>query len=902
MNIKSLASQSGAVFANLALGVAAIGGVAAVATDWTAQQSALALQKQQGYLFATLNDSVGNYLTVLYPQLTKQNSSGVDVIPAECANLPYRFGTSVATESVILQGKCTLTLPLATGGSYVVYNAFQPTLVDLKKLGLLDQGVSEVPALTTVSLVAGPDASGVASSKPAPNGYAIAITPKCVGMGSSATTCSNTNKALTSSIINIQPFIESTYIQNFTALMWAAGPDAAMSGPPDASNVVEPNDRANPTGEFRSIQAGWTRANPITRAWSYSTASGSSSYTRGVDNLVLVRNGYDSAYWQLARRDGSSPPTANWDFNGKDLSSVGNLTVASIKASGGVQVGGDLTVDGNQTIKKNQVVEGDLTVGKVSTFKDVVKALSNLIVSGSTELKGKLSVAGSASFMDNVTIDKALLVKGSTDIAGKLTGTNAEFTGALTANALTIGSTKIGRDGTLLGTATGWGVATNSSCSTHYALAQSTDGKLQICRNNAWTSLITTENIVVSAPGVGAGCSPEGAPGRLPDGTLAVCKNGNWQSTAVGITTEGAACSVEGSLATSAAPPSPGLILLGCKGGVWTSSVFSKPRLGYGKEGNSCQTTDELAVDNASGYYTLLICEGGTWRSPGTQLLENMELGNACRLNGVLASDMESTGLLVCKNNIWSKITDPIGEGGACASNGKEVTSPSGLVLICTNGVWTAPKEGGSCSIGQRFALPLRMRPNHEDLYCPNGKWVGALYLTRWDGVQVLLHSPVESNGRRYYVYNEPSYVATSPKFKLQNTYAVKHMLTDSQIESASYNCNSFKWYRTSDTSGSPWNVDVCIPLREELTNVINDLSIRGEAGNGYPRVWEDLGILSVWTHSQNGSEYGYSDANTQKWWYYSMYMVHIWSNVPGAYMPPSTDRVLIFRVRVNEP
>jgi cytoskeletal protein CcmA (bactofilin family) len=902
MNIKSRASQSGAIFANLALGAAAIGSVAAVATDWTAQQSALALQKQQGYLFATLNDAVGNYMTVLYPQLTQQNSPGVDVIPAECANLPYRFGTSVATESVILQGKCKLTLPLSPAGSYVVVNAYQPTLADLKKLGLLDQGVSEVPVLTTENMVAGPDASGVASSKPAPNGYAIAITPKCLGMGSSATTCSNTNKALTSSVINIQPFVESAYIQNFMALMSAAGPDAALSGPPDASNVVEEKDRANPTGEFRSIQAGWTRSNPITKAWSYSTASGTSKYDRGVDNLVLMRNGYESAYWQLTRRDGSSPPTANWNFNGKDLTGVGSLTATSIKTSGDAQVGGDLKVDGNQTIKKNQVVEGDLTVGKISTFKDVVNALSNLIVSGSTELKGKLSVAGSASFMDNVTIDKALTVKGSTDIAGKLTGSNAEFTGALTANALTIGSTKIGKDGTLLGAALGWGVATNSSCSTQYALAQSADGKLQICRNNAWTSLITTENLVVSAPGVGSGCSPEGAPGRLPDGTLAVCKDGNWQSTAAGLMTEGATCSVEGSLATTTATPSPGLVLLGCKGGVWTTSVFSKPRLGYAREGNSCQTMDELAVDNVSGYYTLLICEGGTWRSPGTQLLENMELGKACRLNGVLASDMESTGLLVCKNNIWSKITDPIGEGGVCALEGKQTTSPSGSLLICTNGVWVVPKEGGVCIIGTRLSLPLRTRPNHEDLYCPTGKWAGALYLTRWDGTQVLLHSPVESNGRRYYVYNEPSYIATSPKYKPQNTYAVKFMLTDSQPESVSYNCNAFRWHRTSDTSGSPWNVDVCMPLREEIKNVMNDLSIRGEAGNGYPRVWEELGILNVWTHSQNGSEYDYSDANTHRWWYYMMNMIHLGLMPPGEYMPPLTTGALIFRVRTNEP
>lgn len=868
MKVGTRTSQLGAVFANLALGAAAVGTVSAVAVDWTAQQTAVALQKQQGYLFATLNDAVGNYMTVLYPQLTKQSPAGVDAIPAECANLPYRYGTSVATESVILQGKCKLTLPLATGGNHDVANAFQPTLADLKKLGLLDHGVSEVPALSTVSSVAGPDAAGAASSSPAPNGYAISIVPKCVGMGSSVATCSNTNKALTSSVINIQPFVESSYIQNFTALMWAAGPDSAISGPADASNVVAVEDRANPTGEFRSIQAGWIRDNPITRDWTYSTAAGSKTYARGVDNLVVMRNGYESAYWQLSRRDGSSPPTANWDFNGKDLTNVGNLTAVSISTSGDVQVGGNQTVEGNQTVRKNQVVEGDLTVGKISTFKDVINALSNLVVSGATELKGKLTVAGAASFKDDVTIDKTLLVKGSADITGKLTGSTAEFTGALTANALTIGSTKIGKDGTLLGSELGWGVTPNASCSTQYALAQSTDGKLQICRNNAWTSLITTEGIVATAPGVGTTCSPEGSAGRLPDGTLAVCKDGKWQSTAAGIATEGASCSVEGSLATGTASPSPGLILLGCKGGVWTSSVFAKPRLGYGQEGGSCQTTDELAVDNKSGYYTLLICEGGTWRTPGTQLLDNMELGKACKLNGVLASDIEGTGLLVCKNNVWSKITDPIGVGASCTPNGREITLSDGGVLQCINSVWTTPAVGEPCITNKSiFKLPSGKLPNGEDLYCRAGKWIGAVILVRADGAEVIAHSPVEFNGYRYYIYNEPGYVQGSGLFgplyyTPQTMIAIASFLGNPGYETVYWddgmrgwldpdssigshdNCtvNGKHWKRKSDTQSPPSSVEVCLPTYQTFLDIANGRAPDAWYGQGFNTIWSSEG------------------------------------------------------------
>ncbi|MGY0194429.1 hypothetical protein ACWA7J_05065 [Leptothrix sp. BB-4] len=461
MRFKSIRSQSGAIFANLALGTAALGSAAAVTADWTAQQSALALQKQQGYIFSRLNDAVGNYMTLLFPQLTEQKAGGVDVIPVECANLPYRYGTSVAVESVILAGKCELTLPLAAGGSYVLKNALQPTVADLKAMNLLDHGISDAPVLVTEAVVAGPDTAGAASTTSAPNGYAISIQPKCIGKGSSSgattTTCTNLNKALSSSVLNIQPFVSSRYIQNFLPLMWSAGPDAAMSGPPDASNIQVQADRTNPNGEFRSIQAGWTRDNPITREWKYSTTSTTTQYSRGVDNLVLIRNGYDSAYWQMVRRDGSSPPTATWDFNGQDLKKVGLLTAASAEISGDLKVGGNQTVTGNQSVTGDQTVTGKVKVDGTGTFKGVLTAMSNLFVEGATELKGKLTVVGKALFKDDVTLEKNLLVKGSAQIDGDLSAGSATFSGALLANSLMIGGTQITPDGTLLGATTGLG-------------------------------------------------------------------------------------------------------------------------------------------------------------------------------------------------------------------------------------------------------------------------------------------------------------------------------------------------------------------------------------------------------------------------------------------------------------
>lgn len=728
-------SQTGAAFANLALGITAIGSVAAVTADWTAEQSALALQQQQGYVFATLNDSVGNYMTLLFPRLTEKSAAGIDAIPEACARLPYRYGTSVAVEPEILTGKCRLKIPLLAGGDYVVENAFQPTLADLKQLGLLDRGVSELPILATDAVVAGPDATGAASSSLAPSGYVISISPKCIGVGASASGCSNTNLVLTSSIINVQPFAQSRYIQNFMPVMWAAGPDAAMSGPPDADNVLVQAQRTNPTGEFRSVQAGWSRENPVTRTWSYTTSSGSTSYLRGVDNIVLMRNGYESAYWQLARRDGSSPPTANWDFNGKDLTGVGKLAAKSLEVSGNSQIGGDQTVKGNQSVEGNQVIQGELKVNKTATIQGILTAMSDLVIRGAAELRGQLTVTGSALFKDNVQIEKNLSVSGNTQLSGSLSGTTASFSGVLTADGLVIGNTSISRDGTLLGARSGWGVTTGTPCGTNLALAQSTDGKIQICRNSAWTALILNENVVSDAPGAGTSCAPEGAPGRLPDGTLAVCRHGTWQSTAQGTVAEGGSCSVEGALATEIISPSNNVIVLGCQGGTWSRHVFTKPKLAFVDEGFKCQMDDEIAF-NGKGHHTMLVCKGGTWQVSGTQLQSGFFLGGDCAYDGILASDIERTGLLVCRSGKWSKITDPVSVGTACKDEGREVVV-----------------RDGSSDLG-------------NIIYCVNGRWSlypSTLKLARHDGFVVEFIKQVEINGEYYFLYSESGWSRGKP-------------------------------------------------------------------------------------------------------------------------------------------
>jgi hypothetical protein len=588
------------------------------------------------------------------------------------------------------------------------------------------------------------------------------------------------------------------------------------------------------------------------------------SYERGIDNLVLMRGGYESAYWQLTRRDGSTKPTADWDFDGKNLTNVGRFEAASANIAGDLSVGGSQTVSG------------------AGTFSGLLSALGGLLVKGATELQGTLTVAGAAIFQDDVTVNKDLAVKGDVNIDGDLKATHASFTGVLTAQSLVIVSTQIGSDGTLLGAASGWGVTSGTSCQSNLALAQSKDGKLQICQSGTWVALINNENVVSTAPGLGQSCSPEGAPGRLPDGTLAVCRNGQWEAGTHGTATEGAACSVEGAVASK--NENVGLHLLGCKGGVWTSKVFTLPKLTYGTAGRFCAVQDELALEER-GYPSLLICKDGSWQPPGTQLLVNKGLGGSCTVDGVLAADMNTTGLLVCKNSVWSKVTEPVGLGSACNEDGRAVKIANG-----------PPKLGST-------------------LYCVSGRWTvypSTLKLVRGDGVTVELIRQVDKDGVFYFIYSEPGW----PRGKAQTLGAVGIGLWSTLLPNGA-NPGTVAKDITSNNRCTGWSLEtywkdaeyddednkgvyeVCLATDRELYEIKWRYNGRPSAWNfefdGGPEVWTarrlDECSNQVW-----GCDIGWQNwGDPASWW--DHVAVDIWNN--NTFKRWNTDaRPVIFRIK----
>jgi hypothetical protein len=755
--------QRGVALAQGLMSATLIGSMSMVGMDWAVKQAAIDRERSQAQALLLINSAAGNYLSRFNDQLVAVKTDGTDALPAECATVSLKVGTSAAVPNLIRSGGCRATLVLTQRSdgtadkTYTVQNALQPTLSELMAMGILDGGVSTVPLLPVTNEVAGPSSSGEAGTTAAPNTYAVVLYPRCIGAGTTGTTaaapatCKLENKAFTSLVFNTQPFDRGTSSsQNFSHLLGGLGPDGAISGPAD-TGVTNPALRVNPEGELRSLGRGWTIKNPILQDWSYKDATEKQvSYTRGVDGIAAVRNGYDATTaLEYTRRDGSSPPTADWDFNGKNMTNMGKLEIAgsisgkngTLQVIGNQNVTGNQTVQGNQTVSGNQDVTGNLTVGKAGTgggsATGVLTALADMIVKGATELQGKLTVMGSALFKGEVTFEQLVRAKDIT-MTGQLSAGSALVSGDIQAGSLHIGYTTISADGTLLGSLRGWGVNINDSCATgaEYALAQNKNGQLMICTSGRWQQLINRENTVMDAPGAGQACTPNGAAGRLPDGTLAICTNGQWQSAAQGGVSVDGACSVKGAISTAMPAGASDYmdvqkyVMVVCNGSNWVTAAYARPLPQYGTVDRQCGLNNEVALEGRldTSNPALIACVNGIWSDISalkTTLKTGNWLGAACKPDGAVTLDVNGTGLLVCSNGVWSKTTAPVDLAGDCPTEGAQVTDANGKKWYCIFG----------------------------------NKWAdapGTLDLFREDNYPVTLNRLVQYGGENYYVYSFP--------------------------------------------------------------------------------------------------------------------------------------------------
>jgi hypothetical protein len=288
--------------------VTALGSAMMIALLVTLQAWALQAQSQlAGQQYKRINEAVGDYLSLHYARLR--------ALPDECSQVALAYGVALNPDPVTVRGGCRLSLP-GDGATVQVSNGLQPTLDELKNLKILDRGVSIRPLLSTQQTIYQPTAAGAQSQELAPATYAIQIRKTCPSQP-----CGDVFY-LSALTFNTQPYAPGNPPEAIRAYerienaFLAAGSDALLSLPASL----------NGDGELHGFKDSSVLPNPLRN---YTGTSPSV----GVEGILAVRTGFGSATLaQFARRDGSSPVTGNWNFDGHEISGLRVLNTTEVRS------------------------------------------------------------------------------------------------------------------------------------------------------------------------------------------------------------------------------------------------------------------------------------------------------------------------------------------------------------------------------------------------------------------------------------------------------------------------------------------------------------------------------------------------------------------------------------------
>ena len=255
--------------------------------------------------YKTVNNAVGTYMVNHWPDLV--------AMPQICGNSTWL----VDAAPVDPLNACSKTL----GGATVV-NALQPTIANLVNLGYLQQGQAG-PLLL-------PDATDVRqfNGTAAPHTFGIRIEVVCTN-----TTPPTTNLALCpdptlrrdlrSVVFNTRPYanVDNQLYNILGEALRVLPNDAGMSIPLVTNIALNLVGRANPGAVDTIVDNNFVNIpNPV-------QVSGAA----GQVGILGVRGGYGSSgFQQFARRDGSAPPSAPWDFNNQNLTGVKQFNAENI--------------------------------------------------------------------------------------------------------------------------------------------------------------------------------------------------------------------------------------------------------------------------------------------------------------------------------------------------------------------------------------------------------------------------------------------------------------------------------------------------------------------------------------------------------------------------------------------
>lgn len=356
---------------SLALSLAAITVVGALSATKLSQVTDQG--RAAGEWLRRVNGGVGQYMVTHYEDLVK--------LPAHCSQLNL-LDPDGQTPALNTAG-CGATL-----GGVPVANAMQPTFAELSALKLLPPNTQDslmLPYTPSVYQTGG-------QPQLAPARLAVLLRHICVPdlPAQNSLPCpSGSGADLESLVFNTQPYV----LQSSNLVFGSGAMVGAMFRALGGDALIARD--ASLKGELISVGGNLTVSNPVRRVNQLPTAGATASDEGGVLGIVAARNGYGSSAWsQFARRDGSTPPTADWDFAGRSLTNVNQLGAHSVSVLGSANVEGATTLKNTLNVAGATTFNGETTSHGLLTANNGIQLKEGAWIYGNANITGNVGVLG----------------------------------------------------------------------------------------------------------------------------------------------------------------------------------------------------------------------------------------------------------------------------------------------------------------------------------------------------------------------------------------------------------------------------------------------------------------------------------------------------------------------------
>jgi len=328
-----------------------------------------------------LSAAVVRYKELYHKELTR--------LPPICGQSSYAVGLSKAGPDLSAVAPARPLCSVERRGSPAVFmdNGLQPSVADLQAFGLLESGFD--PRLVLPLMPAVPvkraDTSGAPSTLDAPAEFGILIAAVCLESGASTLLpptppsphepdpcgfqASGGHADLVSTVFNIRPYdVGGDRFGSgarLGAMLQALGGQGFMA-------------QLGSDGQLRAYKGQSVLPNPVTAP----TLNGAA----GLPGIVAAH--HRSVPSEFTMRDGSNPPTQDWNFANRALNHVSTLGVDGLATLGSVKVGNNLSVSGNAEVDGDVTIEGAAAV----TGRVVMTGGASLYGASSVEHLGMRSI------------------------------------------------------------------------------------------------------------------------------------------------------------------------------------------------------------------------------------------------------------------------------------------------------------------------------------------------------------------------------------------------------------------------------------------------------------------------------------------------------------------------------